>query len=294
MTSARGEGWRSLGRVDEVVSSAALALIMLVPIVEIVLRPLVGRGIENAPMVVQHLGLVLAMFGAVAAERHGHLVCLGGNPAGVQRGSLQRALHTFAQASAACLCGALACASWRFVASELPAAHALAYGIPTWLFQACMPAGFALLGIKLGLRSAQTQPIKLLAATALPLAGFAAAAALDGNAAGFGVWATALWLVVILLAGAPIFAVLGGLGLLLFWQEGQPIASIPLSHYQITVNPSLPALPLFTLAGLVFARTGAAGWAMYSSPCSAGAPLGPSLPPQCSARSLPRSPAAAA
>jgi tripartite ATP-independent transporter DctM subunit len=31
-----------------------------------------------------------------------------------------------------------------------------------------------------------------------------------------------------------------------------------LSHYQITVNPSLPALPLFTLAGLVFARTGAA------------------------------------
>ena len=33
---------------------------------------------------------------------------------------------------------------------------------------------------------------------------------------------------------------------------------MPLSHYQITVNPSLPALPLFTLAGLVFARTGAA------------------------------------
>jgi tripartite ATP-independent transporter DctM subunit len=31
-----------------------------------------------------------------------------------------------------------------------------------------------------------------------------------------------------------------------------------LSHYQITVNASLPALPLFTLAGLVFARTGAA------------------------------------
>ena len=31
-----------------------------------------------------------------------------------------------------------------------------------------------------------------------------------------------------------------------------------LSHYQITVNPSLPALPLFTLAGLIFARTGAA------------------------------------
>ena len=62
-----------------------------------------------------------------------------------------------------------------------------------------------------------------------------------------------------LLAGAPIFAVLGGLALGLFWSEGQPLASVPLSHYQITVNPSLPALPLFTLAGLVFARSGAAG-----------------------------------
>jgi tripartite ATP-independent transporter DctM subunit len=51
--------------------------------------------------------------------------------------------------------------------------------------------------------------------------------------------------------------VLGGLALALFWQDALPLASIPLSHYQITVNPSLPALPLFTLAGLVFARTGA-------------------------------------
>ena len=51
---------------------------------------------------------------------------------------------------------------------------------------------------------------------------------------------------------------LGGLALALFWQEGLPLASVALSHYQITVNPSLPALPLFTLAGLIFARTGAA------------------------------------
>jgi tripartite ATP-independent transporter DctM subunit len=56
----------------------------------------------------------------------------------------------------------------------------------------------------------------------------------------------------------PIFAFLGGLALLLFWSEGLPLASVALSHYAITVNPSLPALPLFTLAGLILARTGAA------------------------------------
>jgi tripartite ATP-independent transporter DctM subunit len=64
--------------------------------------------------------------------------------------------------------------------------------------------------------------------------------------------------IVALLAGMPIFAALGALGLWLFWRDGLPLASVVLSQYQITVNPSLPALPLFTLAGLVFARTGAA------------------------------------
>jgi len=44
----------------------------------------------------------------------------------------------------------------------------------------------------------------------------------------------------------------------LFSSENIPMASLALSHYQITVNPSLPALPLFTLAGLVFANTQAA------------------------------------
>jgi tripartite ATP-independent transporter DctM subunit len=67
-----------------------------------------------------------------------------------------------------------------------------------------------------------------------------------------------LALLAALLSGSPIFAVLAALALALFWQDALPLASIPLSHYQITVNPSLPALPLFTLAGLVFARTGAA------------------------------------
>ena len=71
-------------------------------------------------------------------------------------------------------------------------------------------------------------------------------------------WPWGLGLLSMLSFGAPIFAVLGGLALALFWQDGLPLASVALSHYQITVNPSLPALPLFTLAGLVFAGTGAA------------------------------------
>jgi tripartite ATP-independent transporter DctM subunit len=65
-------------------------------------------------------------------------------------------------------------------------------------------------------------------------------------------------LAAMLIAGAPVFAVLGGLSLLLFAGDALPLASVSLSHYQITVNASLPALPLYTLAGLLLARSGAA------------------------------------
>jgi C4-dicarboxylate transporter DctM subunit len=239
------------------VSSAALALMMVIPIVEIAFRPLLGRGVENGPVVVQHLGLALAMFGAVAAERYGHLASLGGTFPTAGNAGLRAAMRAFADGSAALVCGLLASASWRFVASEIPAAHVLAYGLPTWVVQAAMPAGFLLLGAKLGARCARFAATKVLTGSMLPLCGFALASLFDGATAPL--WPFALWLVLMLLAGAPIFAVLGGLGLALFWQEGQPLASVALSHYQITVNPSLPALPLFTLAGLIFARTGAAG-----------------------------------
>jgi tripartite ATP-independent transporter DctM subunit len=247
---------RRAARFDEALAALALALMALLPLLEIATRPLFGRGIENAPVVVQHLGLVLAMFGAVAAERHGHLTALGGG-FGQAGGEATRArVQAFARGSAALVCGMLALASLRFVATEVQAAQTLAYGVPVWWFQAALPLGFAILGMKLGWRSAAASRLRSVASVALPLAGGMCAAAIDGQA--MPLWPALCVLLVMLLAGAPIFAVLGGLALALFAGDALPLASIALSHYQITVNPSLPALPLFTLAGLVLARTGAA------------------------------------
>ena len=245
-----------LQRFDEVLSSSALALMVLIPLIEILLRPLLGRGVDNAPVLVQHLGLVLAMLGAVAAERHGHLSSLGNGLVDLGGARVRIGIQAFAQGSAALVCGVLALASWRFVVTEMEVAHDLAYGMPTWWVQALMPVGFGLLGLKLGARCFEAVWLKLLCALALPVFGFWLGSVFDGSE--LPLWPAALWLVAALLGGAPIFAGLGGLALALFWQDGQPLASVALSHYQITVNASLPALPLFTLAGLVFARTGAA------------------------------------
>jgi C4-dicarboxylate transporter, DctM subunit len=257
--SQRGP-WARWSRWDEVLAGVALLLMLLVPLVEIAARPFLGRGVENAPVVVQHLGLLLAMFGALAAGRHGHLTTLGSSLDQVGSAAVQAAVKAFARGSSALVCGLLAVASGRFVATELGVAQELAYGVPVWVLQAALPLGFALLGLQLGARCAQawSAPAWLAAGLglALPAAGIVLGWFYDGYLLPLA--PVAVVVVLALLAGAPIFAVLGGLALALFWSEGLPLASVALSHYQITVNPSLPALPLFTLAGLVLARTGAA------------------------------------
>lgn len=243
-------------RFDEVLASLALALMVLIPVIEIAARPLLGQGIENAPVLVQHLGLVLAMFGALATERHGHLTTLGSSFGQWGGPRVQAGVQVFAKGSSAVLCGLLAQASWRFVDSEIQAAQVLAYGIPVWWVQALMPLGFVLLGVKLGARCLGTTISSALCGVLLPFSGWALAQVFADHP--MALLPGLCLLLVMLLTGAPIFAVLGGLALVLFWSDGLPLASVALSHYQITVNPSLPALPLFTLAGLIFARTGAA------------------------------------
>ncbi|PUE25453.1 C4-dicarboxylate ABC transporter permease [Limnohabitans sp. JirII-29] len=238
--------WRH-GRLDESLACVALVFMALIPLLEILARPMLGKGIENAPILVQHLGLWMAMCGALVAERRGHLSNLGALFAGKQR---------LAHASAAVVCGMLAWASWQLVASEREASQPLAYALPVWWVQVVMPMGFAALGVKLAMRGVTSETWRWFYALVWPLLGWLMARAFDGQT--LPLWPAALGLLFILLCGAPIFAVLGGLALALFWQDGLPLASVALSHYQITVNPSLPALPLFTLAGLVFARTGAA------------------------------------
>lgn len=245
-----------LARLDALPAVLALALMVAVPLAEMALRPLMGRGVDNAAVLVQHLGVVVAMFGAIAAERLGHLTSLGGSLDRLGSAATQAHVRMLAAGGSALLCGMLAHAGWQLVDAERGAGQVLAYGMPVWWVQACLPLGFVLLGLRLGARVGAQVPVRVAAALALPLVGWWTARLAEQTPVPL---APALAvLLVLLLAGAPVFAVLGGLALALFWSEGLPLASIALSHYQITVNPSLPALPLFTLAGLAFARTGAA------------------------------------
>ena len=244
---------RKVVLLDSGMAGLALVGMALIPMVEMLLRPVHGKGIDNASVLVQHLGLVVAMMGAVSAERNGHLSSLG---LGLTTGAhpvFQRLVRLLGQMGASFLSGLLCAASWNLVVTEMTGVQTLSYGLPIWWVQAFMPFGFGVLGLKIAWRSLPDSRWRYLAGLACPMAGVLVAMSVDLQTIPLALGAALL--TVVLLAGAPIFAVLGGLALLFLGHEGLPLASLALSHYQITVNPSLPALPLFTLAGLVLAKT---------------------------------------
>ncbi len=55
------------------------------------------------------------------------------------------------------------------------------------------------------------------------------------------------------LLGLPVFVVMAGLAMALFFLAGTPIAALPNETLRLVANPQLPAIPLLTIAGYVLA-----------------------------------------
>lgn len=245
--SAPRRDW--LRRVENGVLALALGLLVALPLAEALLRKTLHTGIPGSTAFVQHLTLIVTMLGAALATRDGKLLTLFELAAfgGVRVQQLCRGVGQFAAAVTA---GMLAVASAMFIVTERAAGSTLAFGIPVWVIQCVMPAGFALIGLRLLLRT----PRRLVVLGALTKAMAGVIVLWQVAQHGDLLFTLAgVMLTVAALCGAPIFTVLGGAGLLLFWHAGIPISAVALDHYRMVVNPSLPAIPLFTLAGFALA-----------------------------------------
>jgi tripartite ATP-independent transporter DctM subunit len=245
---------RALRRTEDLALTVALAAMVLVPLVEILLRPTLKMGISAATTIVQHLTLVVGMLGAALAAREDRLLTLATGtllPAGRPR-TFARWLALSAGAAVAFF---LFVAAFRFVASERERDQILAYGVPRWIIQSALALGFALVAVRLVRHAAPS------------LAGRAASLSLVGLLVLVAAWPPAppaslvpealLGLLVATVLGAPVFALLGGAALILFWGGDVPIASITVEHYRLVTSPTLPTVPLFTLAGYFLAEGGA-------------------------------------
>jgi C4-dicarboxylate transporter, DctM subunit len=239
---------------ENLVLAAALGIMALLPLAEILLRAVLQTGISGAAALGQHFGLIAGMAGAAVAAREGRLLTLSSVESLLQ-GRAAAAARFYISTVGAIVAALLGFASLELVRAEYAGGNFIVYGVPVWLGQAALPVGFALIGLRLAW-AASTRWTARLVTLALVAAALAAAA----NRAVLGDAMTVAALGALLVAavlGSPVFTTLGGAALILFWAADLPLASVALDHYRMVVNPSLPMIPLFTLAGYFLAEGGA-------------------------------------
>jgi tripartite ATP-independent transporter DctM subunit len=239
--------------VERWLAVAALALMSVLPITEVIARQWQVAGVPGSTVFVQHLTLWIAFIGASLAAGSDRLLALSANTFLPEKWAPR--VRVFVSAVGAAISIALAWASLQFVLAEREGQGILAAGIPRWVAQVAMPAGFLMVAARIAWTASPAWRWRVAAAAGVlaPLA-LALAPQPEGSAlllTGIGV------ILVAALLGLPIFATLGGIALLLFWNGGVPVASVPVETYRLVASPVLPSIPLFTFAGYLLVEGGA-------------------------------------
>ncbi len=274
-------GWRvTVGRIldwmklcEDWLLCLALAAMALLPVVGIVLRRF-HTGIEGTGAFITHLTLVVGMLGGALAARERKLLSLS-VAENMLHGRAKTIVRVIANGVGAAVTFWLMMASYGFVQTT-PADQVLAQGIPVWVVQMLMPIGFGLILSRILLKSAELWRWRAVAAAiGIVLIAIFVYAWIDPEEPPKWLkWVSQdtlnQWvklepenmlvpgLVIIVLAtllGLPIFAMLGGFALLLFFVQDYDLAtSVAVDHYRVVKDESFPALPLFTLAGFFLAE----------------------------------------
>jgi C4-dicarboxylate transporter, DctM subunit len=250
MQPARPAALGSFASAENAALALVFGLTVGLPLAEIGLRALFHVGIVAVAALVQNLTLALGMMGAAVAAREQRLLAMA--TGAMLKGRAAACARFAAGVLAAAVAGLLAFAAADFVAIERSAGGTLTYAIPVWLAELPLPLGFGLISARLAWHAADGLPGRLAAATLA--AGLVALLHGAAIAPGTVLFPALAVLAAGALLGAPIFAVLGGTALFLLLAQGVPAAATAVNHYSLVVNPSLPAIPMFTLAGYLLAE----------------------------------------
>lgn len=253
-STRRGFAGRWADRGEAFLLTLTLALLVLLPLAEAVLRKLFHTGISGVTSFEQHLTLVISIVGGAVAARDGRLLSMSTVDT-LLRGNWRAATHVFTRGYATAVTLLLAFAAYLFFREEHAAVQVIGYGIPTWAIVAVLPLGFAAIAVLL-ITSERGRLVTRFSTSAVAAAIIAIALWLPVESAQLLLPGTALIAAAAIL-GAPIYSVIGGAALLLFWANDVTVAAITIDHYRLVTNPTLPSVPLFTLAGFLLAAGGA-------------------------------------
>lgn len=238
---------------EDSLSIIAFSVMTLLPVISMVTRLMRWPDIPVSAVVVQQLTLWIGMLGGALAARSDRL--LGISSMTLLPDRWRAPVKIFTGLVLAAVSVALTWASLVFLQTERQAGSLLFPGVPKWTALAIMPLGFALIALRAVWHAGNTWIARAIAAIGLVLPYLIGFRITPGTPGVLPVALTVVLAATIL--GLPIFAVFGGLALILFWNASTPAASVPVEMYRLVASPLLPSIPLFTLAGYFMVQGGA-------------------------------------
>ncbi len=144
---------RILHQGENLLVTLALALMVSLPLAEIVLRKLFHTSISGVTAMVQHLVLVAAMLGGAIAAREDRLLAMSTLKTFL-KGRWKTAASIGGSSFAIAMSIGLVVAGFLYVGTSREAGKILAYEIPVWVVQLVMPLGFTAIAWRLFRHSA--------------------------------------------------------------------------------------------------------------------------------------------
>ena len=242
-----------INRSENVLTIGVFSILTIFPAVEIFTRLLGRPGIPASPILVQHMTLWIGFIGAVLATRQNKLLSLTRDPL-FSPDTVFSNGRWIAKNISFVIIGALFWGSLTLVMIEYEYPIQISPGIYRWVIQLIMPVGFLLIAFQIFLKSSKDILLRIL----MCIIGILFV--VIGNNEIFRdnvyfLWISVVFILFSMIYGTPIFIGLGGLAVLFFWHDYTPISAISAETYRIVVSPTLPTIPLFTLAGYILAES---------------------------------------
>jgi C4-dicarboxylate transporter, DctM subunit len=241
----------TLRSLEDSTAATVLLAMLLLPLAEILVRRFFTTGIPGAAPLVQHLTLWIAFLGAALAARDGRLLALATGTLVSDR--VRRVTSVAAAAVAVAVTVMLGWGALQLIQTQRQVGSEIALMLPVWWLQVVLPVALTVIAARVIWHACSAWLSRAIAAI-----GVAIGALLlwqPGLLAGAGLKVALVVLVVGALLGTPIYAVLGGAAVVLFLSTGVEPVAVLIETYTLSVSPTLPALPLFTLAGFLLAES---------------------------------------
>jgi len=251
------------------IAAAALAIL---PVLDLAMARLLWSGLPEAGPLTEHALVALAFLAAAVAGIQGKHLTLGAAPAEVS--IFTRIIGYLRSGSAAAIDVALLCATLSLLLIGFEPGDK-AFGIPMAVFATPMALGFMLMVVSDVTRAKGGHWLAAIVGLAVGLFLSSGAWAnivsffdayppfisLLSSVAGYCARLATVPVIAMLMflafTGLPLYAVISGSAMMLFLGSGSAIELLPSEAYNLLLNDSMPAIPLFTMAGFVLSESGA-------------------------------------